>query len=71
MDELFKSSTKQSVASPVIGSKVCSKKGIKQQTAFFFYEKSIFLNVADSSSFACMIEVESSLTKCTSQVSNL
>ena len=55
MDELFKSPTRQSVASPVIVSKSGSKEMAKT-IAFFFYENGISFNFADTSSFAHMIE---------------
>ena len=59
MDKRFKSLTKQSIASPVKVSKSVPKNGIIQKhlSDSFFYENGISFNVADSSSFACMIEV--------------
>ena len=55
MDELLVSPSKQSVESSVIVSKSGSKE-VDTKTASFFYENGISFNVADSSSFACMIE---------------
>ena len=55
MDELFKSRTKQSVESSVIVSKSGSKE-MDKTIASFFYENGISFNVADSSSFARMLE---------------
>ena len=56
VDKLLKSPTKQSVESSVIVLKAGSKE-MYTTIASFCYEKSISFNVADSSSFACMIAV--------------
>ena len=55
MDELLKSPTKQSVESSVRVSKSGSKE-MDKTIASFFYENGISFNVADSSSFARMLE---------------
>ena len=55
MDELLKSPTKHPVESSVIVSKSGSKE-MDKTIASFFYENGISFNVADSSSFARMLE---------------
>ena len=53
--EILVSHSKQSVESSVIVSNSGSKE-VNTKIASFFYENGISFNVADSSSFACMIE---------------
>ena len=55
MDELLVTPSKQSVESSILESKSGSNE-VSTKIASFFYENGISFNVADSSSFACMIE---------------